>query len=116
MKLRSTFLALTFTVLTVSALAQGRNINKLTLETTYSYNEIHKSLRDLVDNVKRENYFSDAFFNGMLKKILLDKQFTAKEKVQLFYLMQKKLGFAFVGVNYLPPKQNYYIFHMGKVQ
>jgi hypothetical protein len=95
---------------------QGRNINKLTLETTYSYSEIHKSLRDLVDNVKKEDFFKDEFFNNMLMKILQDKQFTYKEKVQLFYLMQKKLGYAFVGINYLPPKQNYFIFHLSKIQ
>jgi hypothetical protein len=94
---------------------QGRNINKLTLETTYSYAEINKTLRDLVDANRKEMYFSDDFFNGMLKKILSDKQFTNKEKVQLFYLMQKKLGYAFVGVNYLPPKQNYFIFHLSKI-
>jgi len=94
---------------------QGRNINKLTLETTYSYAEIHKALRDLVDANPHEAYFDDDFFNGSLKKILLDKQFTDKEKDQLFYLMQKKLGYAFVGVNYLPPKQNYFIFHQSKI-
>ena len=96
--------------------SQPRNVNKITLETTYSYTDIHKSLRDMVDAVKKESYFKDEFFNSMLKKILLDKQFTAKEKVQLFYLMQKKLGYAFVGVNYLPPEQNYFIFHLSKTQ
>jgi hypothetical protein len=101
--------------LALAGMSQGRNINKLTLETTYSYTEIHKSLRDLIDKVPRENYFNDDFFNNMLKKIILDKQFSIKEKVQVFYLMQKKLGYAFVGVNYLPPKQNYFIFHLSKI-
>ncbi|MDI1354102.1 MAG: hypothetical protein PSX36_04245 [bacterium] len=100
----------------LSGFSQGRNINKLTLETTYSYAEISKTLRDQVDATKRENYFNDDFFNGLLKKVLLDKNYSAKEKVQLFYLMQKKLGYAFVGVNYLPPKQNYYVFHLSKIQ
>ena len=95
--------------------SQGRPINKLTLETTYSYVEIHKSLRDLIEQADKSSYFDDEFFNALLKKIVLDKQFTDKEKVQLFYLMQKKLGFAFVGVNYLPPKQNYFNFFMGEI-
>src|SRR4051812_30774107 len=105
-KIKLTKLSLIVCLLTISIgelIAQGRDINKLTLETTYSYSEIHASLRDLIDKHKREDYFKDEFFNSMLVKILRDKQFTAKEKVQLFYLMQKKLGYAFVGVNYLPP-------------
>jgi len=102
--------------LNLSLFSQGRNINKLTLETTYSYVEIHKSLRDLVDAGRREAYFNDEFFNEMLKKVLLDQQFSAKEKVQIFYLMQKKIGYAFVGVSYIPPKQNYFVFHLGKAQ
>ncbi len=96
--------------------SQGRNIPKLTLETTYSYVQIHKSLRDLVDQADKSSYFDDDFFNTLLKKVISDKQFTDREKVQIFYLMQKKLGFAFVGVNYLPPKQNYFMFFSGEVQ
>ncbi|PBQ31981.1 hypothetical protein CNR22_09430 [Sphingobacteriaceae bacterium] len=106
------FLVITFFT---RAFSQGRNINKLTLETTYSQVEIHKSLRDLITQAEKSSYFDDAFFNGLLKKIMLDKQFSAKEKVQLFYLMQKQLGFAFVGVNYLPPKQTYFNFFSGEV-
>jgi len=95
--------------------SQGRPINKLTLETTYSYTQIHKAIRDIVDQPDKSSYFDDEFFNSMLKKILTDKQFTEKERVQIFYLMQKKLGFAFIGVSYLPPKQNYFSFFSGKV-
>ncbi len=102
-------------VFALNLFSQVRNINKLTLETTYSWVEIHKSLRDLIDKADRSSYFDDEFFNNLLKKIILDKQFSEKEKVQLFYLMQKKLGFAFVGVNYLPPKENYYMFHVGEI-
>lgn len=101
--------------LSLHAFSQGRSINKLTLETTYSYVEIHKSLRDLIDKADKSSYFDDDFFNTQLKKLIVDKQFSEKEKVQLFYLMQKKLGFAFVGINYLPPKQNYFNFHQGEV-
>lgn len=95
--------------------AQGRDVNKLTLGTTYSYAEIHKSLRDLVDGSPKEKYFEDEFFNGMLRKVLTDKQFSEKEKVQVFYLMLKKVGYGFVGVEYLPPKQSYYAYHSGKI-
>ena len=84
-----------FLLLSIKSYSQGRPINKLTLETTYSYVEIHKSLRDLIEQADKSSYFDDAFFNSLLKKIILDKQFTDEEKVQLFYLMQKKLGFAF---------------------
>lgn len=94
---------------------QLRNVNKLTLESTYTQTEIHKSLRDLVDANEKSSYFDDAFFNGMLKKIVIDKRFAEKEKVFLFYLMQKKLGFGFFGVAYLPPKQNYYECQAGKM-
>lgn len=103
-----------FSALNLSLFCQVRNINKLTLETTYSWVEIHQSLRDLIDKADRSSYFDDDFFNSTLKKIIQDKQFSDKEKVQLFYLMQKKLGFAFVGLNYLPPKQNYFMFHAGE--
>lgn len=99
----------------LNGIAQVRNINKLTLETTYSYVEIQKPLRDIVDKADKPSYFDDDFFNNSLESVLLDKQFNEKEKVQLFYLMQKKLGFAFVGVNYIPPKQNYFQLFSGKV-
>jgi|GEM_PF-2593824 len=107
---------LLFVSIFYNSFSQGRNIPKLTLETTYSYVKIHKSLRDLVDQADKSSYFDDDFFNTLLKKVVSDKQFTEQEKVQIFYLMQKKLGFAFVGVNYLPPKQNYFMFFSGKIQ
>src|SRR4051812_5610762 len=94
---------------------QVRNVNKLTLETTYSYSEIHKSLRDLVDANSKENYFEDEFFNNIVKKMISDKQFSEEEKIKLFYLLQKKIGYAFVGVEYLPPKQSYFTYHQGKI-
>lgn len=95
--------------------SQVRPINKLTLESTYAYTEINKKLRDLIDLHDKPSYFDDDFFNAQLKKIILNKEYTAKEKAQLFYLMQKKLGFAFVGINYMPPKQNYFTFFIGEV-
>jgi hypothetical protein len=95
--------------------SQSRPINKLTLETTYSYVEIKESLRSFIDKEDRPSYFDDVYFNNLLKKILQDKNYTDKEKVQLFYLMQKKLGFAFVGINYLPPQQNYFNFFKGEI-
>jgi len=109
-------IALFFLIIFISnkSFSQGRPINKLTLETTYSYVEIHKSLRDLIEQADKSSYFDDEFFNSLLIKIVLDNQFNEKEKAQLFYLMQKKLGFAFVGVNYLPPKQNYFNFCLGE--
>ncbi len=94
--------------------AQTRNINKLTLETTYSMVEISKSLRDLIDMGEKSSYFDDDYFNKLLREIVLDKRWTEKEKVQMFYLMQKKLGYAFVGINYLPPKHNYYMFYVSE--
>lgn len=96
------------------SMSQGRRIAPATLETTYSYTQIHKTLRDLVDANSRPAYFDEKFFNAMLKKTLQDQRFSLKEKVQIFYLMQKKLGYSFVGIQFLPPKQNYYEFHVGK--
>jgi hypothetical protein len=93
---------------------QTRNINKLTLETTYTMVEINKSLRDLIDQGDKSSYFDDDYFNTLLKTILTDSKWSEKEKVQLFYLMQKKLGYAFVGINYLPPKHNFYMFHVSE--
>lgn len=113
--MKKLILLLLFLSVFIQVFPQGRNINKLTLETTYSYVEIHKVLRDLIEQADKSSYFDDEFFNALLKKIILDKQFNDKEKVQLFYLMQKKLGFAFIGVNYLPPKQNYFTFHAGEI-
>src|SRR5688572_22900205 len=106
--MRKLFFSLLILVPALQAFSQLRNVNKLTLESTYSYTDIHKSIRDLVDGHDKSSYFDDDFFNNMLKKIIADKQFSDKEKVQIFFLMQKKLGFAFFGVAYIPPKQNYF--------
>lgn len=113
--MKKLFLWCSLLSLAFSGFGQGRPINKNTLATTYSQVEIKAPLRERVDKEKKENYFSDDFFNDYLLKILQDKAYTTKDKVQLFYLMQKKLGYAFTGVNYLPPKQNYYIFHLSKI-
>lgn len=100
----------------LATFSQSRPINKLTMQTTYSQVDINKPVRDLIDEQKREDYFNDDFFNLFLKNVLDDKRFSPTEKVQLFYLMLKKIGYAFVGVNYLPAKQNYYVFHLTKVE
>ncbi len=108
-------------LLTVCSLAwlatfsQSRPINKMTMQTTYSQVDIEKSTREYVDAQKREDYFKDEFFNAFLAKTLQDPAFTARQKVQVFYLMLKKIGYSFAGVNYLPPKQNYFIFHLSKI-
>jgi hypothetical protein len=95
--------------------AQQKKCDKTTLEKTYDYTEIHKSLRDLVDESGKAAYFNDDYFNGLLKKIVSDRSFTESEKAQMFFLMQKKIGFAFVGAEYIPPKENYYTYHSGKI-
>lgn len=99
----------------LATFSQSRPINKLTMQTTYSQVDISKSLRDFIDQQKREDFFNDDYFNSFLKDVLEDKSHSGQEKVQLFYLMLKKIGYAFVGVNYLPPKQNYYVFHLTKI-
>jgi hypothetical protein len=102
-------------MLFIEGWCQPRDINKLTLQKTYTMEQIHKSLRDLIDKADKSSYFDDDFFNSLLKKIVQDRQFTEKEKVQLFYLMQKKIGYAFIGIEYLPPQLNYFQHHNGKV-
>jgi len=108
-------------LLTVCSLAwlatfsQSRPINKMTMQTTYSQVDIEKSTRDYVDAQKREDYFSDNFFNAFLKQALENPAMTARQKVQVFYLMLKKIGYGFAGVSYLPPKQNYFILHLSKL-
>jgi hypothetical protein len=96
-------------------LAAQVRVDKATLQNTYSYTEIHPSLRAVVDEAGKSEYFNDEFFNAKLKKIISSRAFTEKEKVQMFFLMQKKIGFAFFGVEYLPPKQNYFEYHSGKI-
>ena len=99
----------------LATFSQSRPINKLTMQTTYSQVDISKPLRDLIDQQKREDFFNDDYFNTFLRDVIEDKSHSGQEKVQLFYLMLKKVGYAFVGVNYLPPKQNYYVFHLTKI-
>ena len=99
----------------LATFSQSRPINKLTMQTTYSQVDISKPLRDLIDQQKREDFFNDDYFNTFLRDVIEDKSHSGQEKVQLFYLMLKKIGYAFVGVNYLPPKQNYYVFHLTKI-
>lgn len=106
---------LLFTILALSAEAQQREASPLVYEKSYSYTAIHKSLRDLVNQNDKAVYFRDEFFNAMLKKVLEDKQFTAEEKVKVFYLMLQKIGYAFAGVEYIPPKLNYFTHHVGKI-
>lgn len=95
--------------------AQSRPANKLTVEKTYFMSAISPALRGAVDRFDKESYFNDAFFNNMLKKIVLDVRYNEKEKAQIFYLMLKKVGYSFVGVDYLPPKQTYFSHHSGKM-
>lgn len=99
----------------VNAQGQVRNVNKMTLEATYAYTHIQQSLRDVINGNAKERYFDDAFFNEFLKKMVSDKHYSAEEKVKLFYLMLKKIGYAFNGIEYLPPKHNYFNYHQGKV-
>jgi len=102
-------------VLTLIGVSQVRLCNKDVIGKTYSYGSIYGSLKGLVDKPSKENYFNDEFFNDLLVKLLQDKKFSEKEKVQMFYLMQKKIGYAFAGASYLPPEQNYFASHQGKV-
>lgn len=94
--------------------SQGRPANKLTVERTYFMTEIKKPLRDFIDGFKKDDFFKDDFFDDLLRKIVLDKKYTEKEKAQLFYLMEKKVGYSFVGLEYLPPLQSYFTYHTGK--
>jgi hypothetical protein len=113
--MKKTSLLFLLLFISVQGISQRRNINRLTLEDTYSYTEIQTPLRERVNRAEKSEYFKDAFFNRELKDILLDKHYTDKEKVHLFYLMQQKLGFAYIGVSFLPPQQDYFHFFMGEV-
>ena len=100
---------------TISAFSQSRPANKLTVDKTYFMTAISPALRGAIDRFDKESYFSDAFFNNMLKKIVLDIRYSEKEKAQIFYLMLKKVGYSFVGADYLPAKQTYFSHHSGKM-
>ncbi len=94
--------------------SQTRPANKLTVEKTYFMSKIAKPLRDYIDGFNKDDFFKDDFFNDLLKKIVLEKKYTEKEKAQLFYLMEKKVGYSFTGLEYLPPLQSYFTYHTGK--
>ncbi len=104
-----------FSLIFHNVFSQARDVNKKTLEQTYTYKQIKPALRNKIDSVEKSAYFKDEFFNGYLKKVLQNKKYSDKEKVQLFYLMQKKVGYAFVGIDYVPPKQSYFTHHSGKI-
>lgn len=99
----------------VPVFSQSKICDKNVINKSYSYSSVYGALKILIDKPSKADYFSDDFFNDLLQKIILDVKFSDKEKVQLFYLMQKKIGYAFSGVAYLPPKQNYFLNHQGKV-
>ena len=113
--MRKIITVLLFSVLTVNLFSQAKSCDKTIINKSYTYASIYGALTALIDKPSKANYFSDDFFNDLLKKIILDKKFSDKEKVQLFYLMQKKIGYAFSGVSYLAPNQNYFATHEGKV-
>jgi hypothetical protein len=106
-----------FLLLPFFCLAQSpaKHLGGPDLAKTYSYRTIHKSLIETIDLPGKEAYFDDGFFNSTLKKMVNNKAFTEKEKVQMFFLMQKKIGFGFIGSEYIPPKQNYFTYHVGKI-
>ena len=112
--MKNKIIALFFIAFFSNGFSQLREFNKLTLEKTYASVKIKKSLRDYIDQAGKEAYFNDDFFNSQLKTIMQDTSFKELEKVQLFYLMQKKIGFAFYGGAYIPPKQSYFSHHLGK--
>jgi len=114
-KMKKQFLFLIVFLSALGSFAQSRPANKLTVEKTYFMSAISPALRGAVDRFDKESYFNDAFFNNMLKKIVLDIRYNEKEKAQIFYLMLKKVGYSFVGVDYLPPKQTYFSHHSGKM-
>lgn len=95
--------------------AQVRPANKLTVQKTYYMTQISEAVREYVDKHEKTAYFNDAFFNERLKEVVLNKNFSDKEKAQIFYLMQKKIGFSFVGMDYIPPAQSYFTHHAGKL-
>lgn len=111
---RNLLYSLLLSLIVISGLAQTRPANKLTVDKTYFMTEIKKPLRDFIESFNKDEYFKDDFFNDLLKKIVQDKKYSEKEKAQLFYLMEKKVGYSFVGLEYLPPLQSYFTYHTGK--
>ena len=112
--IRKTILLLALTFFALRIFSQTRAANKLTVEKSYFITEIKKPLRDYIESFDKSSFFKDDFFNDLLKKIVLNKKYSEKEKAQLFYLMEKKVGYSFVGLEYLPPLQSYFTYHSGK--
>lgn len=113
MKYFSCLLGLVFTL---HLSAQVRPINKNTLNNTYTVKQIPAGLVATIDATVRAEYFKDDFYNTTLSGILSNSKYTTREKTWLFYLMQKRIGYGFVGVEYLPPDLNYYDFMSGKIK
>ena len=113
MKYRAFILGL---VLSINLSAQVRPINKNTLNSTYSVKQIPASITAIIDATVRAEYFKDDFFNTTLSSFISSTNFSVREKVWLFYLMQKKIGYGFAGVEYLPPDLNYFDFMSGKIK
>src|SRR4051812_10813530 len=101
--MRNIYPVLLFSILTFNLFSQNKTCDKGAINKSYSHASIYGALTTLIDKPSKANYFGDDFFNDLLQKIVLDKKFSDKEKVQLFYLMQKKIGYAFSGVAYLAP-------------
>lgn len=96
--------------------AQVRPINKNTLNNTYTVKQIPSKLQAVIEATPRAEYFKDSFYNSTLSAFIFNPAYSHREKVWLFYLMQKKLGYGLVGVEYLPPDINYYDFMAGKAK
>ncbi|MBX3162856.1 MAG: hypothetical protein KF900_00085 [Bacteroidetes bacterium] len=109
------FLILGFAFLVKGFSQTVKPCDKEVLNKTYTYANIDGILRNIISKVPQEKLFGDDYFNNLLKTIVDDRKLSEKEKVQLFYLMQKKIGFAFSGVAFIPPKQNYFMNHSGRV-
>jgi hypothetical protein len=113
--MKKIFIVILLIAFWTASVGQDKKISKTVLEKTYTIENIHQSLRNLITQTEKTLYFEDDFFNNLLKKIITDPQFTDREKVLLFYLMQKQIGYAFAGVDYLPPELSYFRHHKGKV-
>jgi len=96
--------------------AQVRPINKNTLNNTYTVKQVPSHLQAIIEATPRAEYFKDNFYNATLSAFIANAKYNTREKVWLFYLMQKKLGYGLAGVEYLPPDINYYDFMTGKTK
>ena len=113
--MKKQFLFILLIASTFTGYSQTRAANKLTVEKTYFMTAISPALRGAVDRFDKESYLNDAFFNNMLRKIVMDVRYNEKDKAHIFYLMLKKIGYSFVGADYLPPRQTYFSHHSGKM-